>query len=404
MYGKQVVWILVALGVGVLPANRFDDADRCQDIRFPADIVNMPLSENDVAEGWIALFDGHSLFGWRAESAANWRVENGAICVDRGEPGLLRTTSQFDDFELRLEFAAAISGNSGVLLRTSPRPRNSTEDCYEINIADGDDRFPTGSLVERLATRAVTENNEFNLLEVSAIRERIRVRINGAVIADYVDPTPLGRGFIGLQFVAGGVRFRKIALRPLDLEPLLNHRNTDGWTQHGDDRFDCQIDASGDLTMTGTGYLESDRQMASGVVQLKCRISPRGNSGIFFRCIPGQGTNGYESQIDNGFDQVRERPTNAGTGAIFRRHEARRIVSDDEQWFAKTIVVEGPHVGVWVNGYQVTDWSDQRRPDVNPRRGRRLEAGTIQLQGHDAGTIVQFRELGIRDMAPRRYR
>ncbi len=44
---------------------------------------------------------------------------------------------------------------------------------------------------------------------------------------------------------------------------------------------------------------------------------------------------------------------------------------------------------------QVTDWTDPRRDDPNPRRGRRLEAGHLSLQGHDHTTDLNFRRLRI---------
>jgi hypothetical protein len=112
--------------------------------------------------------------------------------------------------------------------------------------------------------------------------------------------------------------------------------------------------------------------------------------------------NGYESQIHNGFkDGDRNRPFDCGTGGIFRRIDARRVVADDLTWFHKTIVVDGPHVAVWVNGYQVTDWTDDRKPDENPRKGLRLASGTIMLQGHDPTTDISFRNLRIAEMPVR---
>ena len=48
-----------------------------------------------------------TMFG--AESKADWNVKDGAIRVSSGEPGLLRTTTQFADYELKADFRAAIS-------------------------------------------------------------------------------------------------------------------------------------------------------------------------------------------------------------------------------------------------------------------------------------------------------
>ena len=50
---------------------------------------------------------------------------------------------------------------------------------------------------------------------------------------------------------------------------------------------------------------------------------------------------------------------------------------------------------VWVNGGQVIDWTDDRKPDVNARKGLRLEAGPIQLQAHDTNTDVEFRDIRV---------
>jgi hypothetical protein len=50
----------------------------------------------------------------------------------------------------------------------------------------------------------------------------------------------------------------------------------------------------------------------------------------------------------------------------------------------------------------VTDFVDRRPPDANPRRGLRLEPGSILLQAHDAATDYSFRKLRLAEMAPRR--
>jgi hypothetical protein len=132
-------------------------------------------------------------------------------------------------------------------------------------------------------------------------------------------------------------------------------------------------------------------------MQLDCFVDGDGlNSGVFFRSIPGEFANGYESQIHNGVkDNDPTKPVDAGTGAIYRRTVARRVVSKDHEWFTKTIVATGPHIAAWVNGYQVTDWTDDRAPDPNPRKGLRTEPGTISLQAHDPTTNLRFRNLRI---------
>ncbi len=364
-----------------------------------------PIPPKRVAAGWIALFDGHSLYGWRAESTANWHVADECLCAETGQPGLLRTTSQFDDFQLHVEFAAPESTNSGLLLRTSPRPRGPAGDGYEINIASDDPQFPTASLVQRQRSGGETARQAadglFHQLEVTAQAGRIVVRLDGQPVTDYTDPRPLGRGYIGLQYETGSVRFRNIWLRPLGTRPLFDQGDPAAWRVGGAARV--SFHRHGVLRIQGgPGCLETRDQWGDFVLQAECRIAAGQNSGIFFRCISGDNMNGYESQIQNGFNKHRTRPTDAGTGAVFRRTTARLVAADDDHWFAKTIAACGPHISVWVNGYQVTDWTDQRLPDPNPRRGLRLDAGTIMLQAHDDQTDVWFRDVRIGELAVRR--
>src|SRR4051812_43204116 len=56
------------------------------------------LTSAELADGWILLFDGESLYGWDGKDAANWKVADGAITVSEGEKGLLTTTTEWGDY------------------------------------------------------------------------------------------------------------------------------------------------------------------------------------------------------------------------------------------------------------------------------------------------------------------
>ena len=63
------------------------------------------LSAEEIADGWIQLFDGESLFGWKPNSDVNWSVADGVITADKGtKPGLLLTSVPFADYELHCDF------------------------------------------------------------------------------------------------------------------------------------------------------------------------------------------------------------------------------------------------------------------------------------------------------------
>src|SRR5947208_8666214 len=128
------------------------------------------LTDAELADGWIALFDGETLFGWKAHSKADWQVKNGAIFVSGGERGLLCTSVEFDNYVLKADFRAAKNINSGIFLRTAAvvGMNDITTKCYELNVAPPDNPFPTGSFVGRLNGKAVPEpDGEWQSYEVT---------------------------------------------------------------------------------------------------------------------------------------------------------------------------------------------------------------------------------------------
>lgn len=363
------------------------------------------LTADQVGQGWISLFDGASLFGWKSnQEGINWRVEDGAITADEGPIGLLLTSVPFADFELVCEYRMSAGGNSGVFLRTLAEPKNVQQDCYEVNIADAHpEGFLTGSLVGRAKpAAALPGSGDWQTLRVVAQGNHFQIDVNGAQVLDYQDDSPAARrqGLIGLQKNEGKIAFRKVNLKPLGLKSLFDGKDLAGWREVPGSKSRFSIEDGTIHVVNGQGFLETEQTFQDFIFQAQAKTNARDlNSGYFFRAMPGTEkapSNGYELQIHNGFkDGDRNQPDNAGTGAIFRRVEARRVVSDDLSWFTSTLIASGPRIAVWVDGYQVVDWEDTRAPDENPRKGKRLEGGHISLQGHDPTTDVQFRQLFI---------
>jgi hypothetical protein len=193
-------------------------------------------------------------------------------------------------------------------------------------------------------------------------------------------------------------------LRPLETKRIFNGKDLTGWKTYPNMDSEFAVNAEGDLNVkNGKGQLETEASYGDFVLQLECISNAEQlNSGIFFRCIPGDVMMGYESQIHNGFqDGDRRKPVDCGTGGIFRRVNARLVVADDLKWFHKTLIADGPHMATWVNGYQVTAWTDDREPNENPRRGLRTDPGTIMIQGHDPMTDLSFRNISITELTPR---
>ena len=307
---------------------------------------------------------------------------------------------------MTLEFKSDLRANSGIFFRTSPTPKDVINDCYELNIAHPlDHEYSTGALVGRAKCGLKIDSQRWNHFRILADGAKIKVWLNDQKSVDYEDPKKIGRGYIGLQFNSGQAAFRNISIKPLNKKPLFDGKTLDGWNTN--QKLDCEFKVTSESELqilNGRGQLESKAAYGDFVFSMRCKTNAEGlNSGVFYRCIPGELMNGYESQIQNQFkENDRTQPVDCGTGGIFRRVNARRVNADDNQWFAKTIIATGPHVSVWVNGFQVTDWTDKRKPDPNPRRGLRLEKGTFIFQGHDPTTDILLKNIQAKEIEPRR--
>lgn len=81
------------------------------------------LTADEKAEGFVPLFDGRTLEGWRLyrqpqRPVRGWRVVDGAITRVAAD-GDLVTDKAYADFELRLDWKVAPKGNSGIFYRAS---------------------------------------------------------------------------------------------------------------------------------------------------------------------------------------------------------------------------------------------------------------------------------------------
>jgi hypothetical protein len=233
--------------------------------------------------------------------------------------------------------------------------------------------------------------------------DKITIWLNDRELYTFTDPQPLPAGRIALQHNEGAVAFRNVLARPLGLGSLLPADRAPGneltqWIQYPQMAGSIDWDAEGNLHVRGgKKQLETKAHFADFALLAQVKTAgPQQNSGIFFRCIPGEEMNGYECQINNDAkDDNRVFPADCGTGGFFRRQDARLLMADHDTWFSLLLIAVGRNMAAYVDGIQVSDWQDTRSPDANPRRGLRLEAGSVMLQGHDETTDVKFKAIDI---------
>ena len=369
------------------------------------------LSEEELQAGWIRLFDGHTLFGWKSNSPLEWTAHEGVITAkssDAADKGLLMTTTRFADYELSCEYRLQKGGNSGIFLRTPLNPTAPDIDCYELNMCDSRPQFATASLVGRQnPDKAVLGDGDWHGYRVRVEGPRITVRFDGEQVLEYTDNTdkPLTTGHIGLQMNGGKIEFRNVYLKPLGTKPLFDGSSLTGWHEVAGSKSQFEVKDGTIHVTNGRGFLETDLTAGNFVLQFQAITNgEKLNSGVFFRAMKGTEdapSHGYEFQIHNGFKHGdRAQPVDHGTGGIFKRVSARRVVANDREWCSATLIADGTHISTWVNGTQVVDWTDERPRNDNPREGSRTEAGHFSLQGHDPTTDLGFRGLSLAETPP----
>ena len=359
-------------------------------IAAAADAKPNTLTPKDIADGWILLFDGETTFGWNGDKG--WKAADGVLAPTDGKPPRLLTTSAFGAFELSVDYElraltpkAFIRFGCGADGKAVPGRTTDVSFILDPTAKPQPGRWVTFTL-------SVTEEGADQI---------------GKWAFESRDATGTGQGRTEKRRAQGHIAFegnvalRNIRLKPLGQKPLFNGKDLTGWKEFAGKKSKFTVNDKKELNVKdGPGDLRTEGEYDDFILQLECISNGKAlNSGIFFRCIPEQYQNGYEAQIQNGYkDGDRTKPVDFGTGAIYRRVPARKVVSNDHEWFTMTVLARGNHIATWVNGYQTVDWTDDRTPDDNPRKGSKTGKGHISIQGHDPTTDLSFRNLRIAEI------
>jgi len=376
------------------------------------------LTPKESADGWISLFDGETLFGWKVDGEA--KIENGILKLPHAKKEVVATfttTFPFDSFEMYFESHDPFVGAAALgILEIGGWPSSQ-----KLDVLGGGG---PGVWIHHTLTKSTDEDKTIKMVSDS----KGKGDVPGA--ERFKPPTQIrGFGTLGphqIRFRSRGeMSLRNIKIRPLGTKSLFNGKDLTGWKEFPGKKSKFTVTDKGEINVKdGPGDLQSAGKYGDFFLQLDCLSNGKHlNSGLFFRCRPGEYQNGYEAQIRNQFtaeptqeytleeydpkehkligkEKVKYTAVDYGTGAIYRRQPARKEVSRDGEWFTMTIVAHGNHFATWVNGVQVTDWTDNRPLSDNARTGFRSEAGPISIQGHDPTTDLSFRNFRLAESSP----
>jgi hypothetical protein len=157
-----------------------------------------PVATVFAEEGFVELFDGTSLTGWKAgENDASWKAVDGAI-ICRGPRSHLfymgtdpAKPAEFKNFHLKAEVLTKPKANSGIYFHTRYQQEGWPSQGHEaqVNNTSGDP-VRTGSLYNVVKNlEAPAKDNEWFTEEVIVDGNRIVIKVNGKTIVDHVEDT-----------------------------------------------------------------------------------------------------------------------------------------------------------------------------------------------------------------------
>jgi hypothetical protein len=154
------------------------------------------------ADGWVSLFDGKSLDGWKAsDDPASFSVENGQIKVNaKGGPSHLYyigpvQNHDFKNFELKLDIMTLPGANSGVYFHTQPQETGWPSKGYEVQVNNShtDPKRTAGLYNVQDVYEAPAKDNEWFTMDIKVVGKHVTVAVNNKQLVDYTEPDDVKR-------------------------------------------------------------------------------------------------------------------------------------------------------------------------------------------------------------------
>ena len=402
-----------------------------------AETKHNTLTEDEIAGGWVLLFDGETMTGWKDFNKPGlnqpWHVVDGCIQA-KGDgsdsDGYLVTEKEYENFELSWDWKLSKGGNSGMLYHVVENP------LFKVPYATGPEyqlidepnfpepleewqklgvdyamHLPDKSLMKVNPagkwnnSKIVFDNghvehwlNGVKILEFEAWSDDWFERKNSGKWEGFPEYGLAHKGVLSLQDHGYPASFRNIKIKELPRKTkevnLFNGVDLKGWEAYGTEKWYVEdgllICESGPDKQYG--YLATREYYDDFDLTVEFKQEADGNSGVFFRSFIPSGVriNGWQCEVA---------PLNQHTGGIYESYgrgwliippPEKESVLKEGEWNTMRIIAQGDHIETWLNGIQMIHVHDAK---IGAGKGR------ICLQIHDGGGIrVLWRNLKLRTL------
>ena len=361
------------------------------------------LTPEEIADGWVLLFDGKTLDGWKDYNGTTltqpWHVVDGCIQA-KGDgsdaSGYIVTDKEYENFELSWDWKLSKGGNSGMLYHVVERPQYAvpyvTGPEYQLidepNFPEPLEEWHNGHVEHWL--------NGQKIVEFEAWTDDWHAKKNSGKWANAPEYGLAKKGVLCLQDHGYPASFRNLKIKELPRKTgkevnLFNGVDLTGWEPYGTEKWYVKdgllVCESGPDKQYG--YLATRDYYDDFDLTVEFKQEADGNSGVFIRSFVEEGVkvNGW---------QVEVAPKGHDTGGIYESYgrgwlvqipDEKENILKEGDWNTMRIKVQGDNVQTWLNGQEMVNLNDEK---IGAGKGR------IALQIHDGGGIkVLWRNLKL---------
>ncbi|MCD6394065.1 MAG: DUF1080 domain-containing protein [Planctomycetes bacterium] len=396
-----------------------------------------------VPEGFVALFNGKDLTGWKAllhrpndnpikratltpekhaelqakedeSMRQSWKVEAGVLHFD-GKGFSLATARKYGDFEMLVDWRIVNPhGDSGIYLRGAPQVQIWDPEQWKIGSGGLYNNKKNPSKPTKIADNPIGAWNTFRIIMIG---EKVTVYLNGELVVDnvvlenYWDRSrPIfATEQIELQCHGNPIDFTNIFIREIpragEFRPLFNGRDLAGWI--GDTKG--YIVEDGAIVCKPGGNLYTAEQFDNFHFKFDFKLTTNANNGLGIR-TPSHGDAAYagmELQIlDNTGSAYTKLQPYQYHGSIYGIVPAKRgFLKPVGEWNHQEVIAKGPKIKVILNGTTIVDadieeavknYAPGKMHDPKRHPGLKNKEGHIGFLGH--GSVVYFKNIEIMDI------
>jgi len=404
---------------------------------------------NQPPEGFVALFNGRDLTGWKGLLAGpydnpikraklspealvkeqakadksmreHWKVTDGVLEFD-GKGFSLAALRDYEDFELLVDWKIVNPrGDSGIYLRGTPQVQIWDPGQHKVGSGGLYNNKKNPSKPSMIADNPI---GQWNTFRIKMVGEQVTIRLNDKLVVDnvvlenYWDRLrPIfPSGQIELQCHGNPIHFRNIYVREIPRDEgrrgltkeekaegftaLFNGKDLTGWT--GD--TNGYVAKDGRIVCQKGGNMYTQDEYSDFIYRFEFKLTPGANNGLGIRA-PLQGNAAYQAMelqiLDNTAAQYRNLQPYQYHGSIYGVVPAKRgCLKPVGQWNCQEVIAKGGRIRVKLNGGIIVDADISKiteTMDHRPHPGLHREKGHIGFLGH--GSQLEFRNIRIKQL------